>query len=161
MWQFSFSNKKWNLELIKTLPCDQSTYLSWCVECFCGQKVECFISNFWECPKMLHFHTFCHNAHVYCLKPCHLATFNHLLYNMWSFCEKSGMFWPFVRNCLINIFFLSTERSSPFFSLNTLCRWLTIGDSTLCEGLTTSLNRPQNSHFVNICWQWCRWHRWL
>ena len=35
---------------------------------------------------------------------------------------------------------------SPSFSLNTLCRWLTVGDSTLCAGLTTSLSTDSKTY---------------
>ena len=61
------------------------------------------------------------------------------------------------------------EALSPSCSLNTLCRWLTVGDGTLCLGFTTDgttlscrkvghswSSCLQNLRFVNICPQWCR-----
>ena len=48
------------------------------------------------------------------------------------------MLWKKINSVLI----LSQQREalSPSFSLNTLCRWLTVGDSTLSAGLTISLS---------------------
>ena len=37
---------------------------------------------------------------------------------------------------------------SLHFSLNTLCRWLTVGDSTLCAGLTTSLSTDSKTYIL-------------
>ena len=52
-------------------------------------KGECFISHFWEnIPKCYVFTPFCYYTHVNWLKPCHLATHNHVLWHMEFFCEK-------------------------------------------------------------------------
>ena len=75
----------------------------------------------------------------------------------------------------INSFLIpSVNREKLFasFSFNTLCRWLTVGDSTLCAGLTTddttfSCRNVGHSwtsslwplHFVNICPQQHWWHQ--
>ena len=40
------------------------------------------------------------------------------------------------------------EALSPSFSLNTLCRWLTVGDSILCPGLTTSLSTDSKTYIL-------------
>ena len=45
---------------------------------------------------------------------------------------------------------LSQQRKalSPSFSLNTLYRWLTVGDSTLCAGFTNSLSIDSKTYLV-------------
>ena len=96
---------------------------------------------------------------VICYSKSHVITCGVFLW------EESGMFCSnLVRNCLINLFSLSQQREALSFSPNTLCRWLTVGDSTLCAGLTTDStmlscskvdhswrSSLQNLHFVNIC----------
>ena len=78
--KISFSSKKWILELIKTLSCDHSKYLSWCVECVSVVRKLNFLSAILRnIPKCYVFTPFCHNTHVNWLKPCHSATLNHLL----------------------------------------------------------------------------------
>ena len=219
-----FSSKKWNLESIETQSCDHSNYSSWCVECFCGQKVECFISYFSEIsqnitfshflpqytykltktqsfsysislvitcgvflwgksgiftnhckkcgkisfytkkwnleliktfhvttlithhdvlnisvvknlnvlsailrniPKCYIFTPFCPNTHVNWLKPHHLATLNHF-YSMWSLSV-------IVRNCLIDLFSLSTEKLSIFFSQHLMQVINCTGQHSMCR----------------------------
>ena len=126
-------------------------------------------------PKCYIFTPFCHNTHVNWLKPCHLATLSHL-FDMWSLSVRKEWYvkQPFVRNCLLNLFLSQQKEAlSPSFWVNTLCRWLTVGDSTLCAGITTDgtilscskvghswSSSLQNVHFVIICLQWCRQHRW-
>ena len=55
MEKVSFSGKNWNLELIETLSCDHSDYLSWCVECFCSKEIEYFSNHFWEISQNVTF----------------------------------------------------------------------------------------------------------
>ena len=43
-------------------------------------------------------------------------------------------------------FSLNKEKLSPSFSLNTLCRCLTVGDSTPCAGLTTCLSTDSKTY---------------
>ena len=76
--KISFSGKKSNLELIKTLSCDHSNYLSWCVECFCDQKVEYFTSHFWQISQNATFLHFIPHYPNELNKTCHLATLNNL-----------------------------------------------------------------------------------
>ena len=41
---------------------------------------------------------------------------------------------------------LTQQREALSIFLNTLCRWLTVGDSTLCAGLTTSLSTDSKTY---------------
>ena len=161
-----FSDKKWNLELIKVLSCHHSNYMNdvWSVSV--TKMFNVLPAVFETYPKILLLYT-CATIHIW-------TDLNHVTwlllitcYDMWSLCtRKRNVYQPFVTNAAKSCFLAKSEIYSwpKPYHVTTLITFHDVWSVFVIKKLNylpaifEKYHKMLLFHInVNTCPQWCWW----